>query len=83
MSTESDVTQYGISIFIGNQSNTQINLYASDGFTDEMVAGIYEALIGATWPQAVTPGGNISVFKSGQANTSYNTDYQASPVTFS
>lgn len=83
MSTQTSSDEYSISVFMGELTSAQITLYAADGFTDEMVAGIYAALAGATWPAAVTPGANIAVFKNGQATTGYETDYSAAPVTFS
>lgn len=85
MSTVNNATQYSINVNMGNVNNSggSLTLFAADGFTDDMVAAIYQALAGLTWPQAVRPGGNIGVSKNDQASTNYTTGYSTTPVTFS
>lgn len=85
MSTTTDQTAYGINVNMGNLSDSggSLNLFAADGFTDEMVAAIYQALAALTWPQPVRPGSNITVFKNDQSSTNYATGYATDPVTFS
>jgi hypothetical protein len=85
MSSSSGFTQYSINISIGDTSDSggSLNFYAADGYTDEMVAEIYQALVSLTWPLTVRPGGNISVSKSDQSSTIYTTGYTTDPVTFS
>jgi hypothetical protein len=86
MSTETDTTQWSISISIGNNNDSggTLNFYAADGYTDAIVGEIYQALAGLTaWPLTVWPGSNWAVSKSGQASTSYATGYSTVPVTFS
>lgn len=84
MSTSSDATQYSIYINMGSVANSggSLNFYAADGYTDAMVAAIYEGLAALPWPEAVRPGQNIAVFRSDQSNTSYTTNYTTSPVSF-
>jgi hypothetical protein len=78
------MTQYTIQVSMGNlaDSGGSLTLYAADGFTDAMVAAIYQALANLTWPQTVRPGGNIGVSKDDQTSTSYTTGYTSNPVTF-
>lgn len=86
MSTETDTTQWAIAISIGDNydSGGTLTFYAADGYTDAIVGEIFQALTAVTaWPLAVRLGSNLGVSKSGQASTSYATDYTASPVTYS
>ena len=85
MSSSSGFTQWSINISIGdvNDSGGSLNFYEADGYTDAMVAEIYQALANLTWPLAVRPGQNIAVSKSDQSSTIYGTGYATDPVTFS
>lgn len=82
MSSTTSQTVYTINGNFGTGSNFVITLYANEGFTDEIVGGIYSAMAAAPWPEPVTTN-TLAVMKEDLGSTLYSTDYGADPVTFS